>query len=93
MWHTVLCQLFSTEINIFTLCCVPGGLDETLNNIIEMCREQNVPLVFALGRRALGRACAKLVPVSVVGIFSYEGSEVKSLSPERIFQCDGIHLV
>ena len=53
-----------------------GGLDEALNNIIEMCNEQNVPFVFALGRRALGRACAKLVPVSVVGIFSYEGSEV-----------------
>lgn len=47
-----------------------------MNNIISMCSEQNVPFVFALGRRALGRACAKLVPVSVVGIFNYEGSEV-----------------
>ncbi|CAG5125725.1 unnamed protein product, partial [Candidula unifasciata] len=54
-----------------------GGLDEALNNILNMCREQNVPFVFALGRRALGRACAKLVPVSVVGIFNYEGCESK----------------
>jgi len=53
-----------------------GGLDEALNNIIDMSRQQNVPFVFALGRRALGRVCAKLVPVSIVGIFCYEGTEV-----------------
>ncbi|XP_014779717.1 selenocysteine insertion sequence-binding protein 2-like isoform X1 [Octopus bimaculoides] len=52
-----------------------GGLDDALNNILNLCTDQNVPFVFALGRRALGRACAKLVPVSVVGIFNYEGSE------------------
>ena len=55
---------------------ISGGLYEALNNIIQMCSEQDVPFVFALGRRALGRACAKLVPVSVVGLFNYEGSEV-----------------
>jgi len=53
-----------------------GGLDEALNNIITMCQDQNVPFVFALGRRALGRACAKLVPVSACGLFSVEGAEV-----------------
>ncbi|KAK2167715.1 hypothetical protein LSH36_25g10000 [Paralvinella palmiformis] len=52
-----------------------GGLDEALNNILDLCTNQDVPFVFALGRRALGRACAKLVPVSVAGIFNYEGSE------------------
>ncbi|XP_052097571.1 selenocysteine insertion sequence-binding protein 2-like isoform X1 [Mytilus californianus] len=52
-----------------------GGLDDALNNILTLCNEQNVPFVFALGRRALGRACAKMVPVSVVGIFNYSGSE------------------
>ena len=57
---------------------VAGGLDEALNIIIQLCTEQPVPFVFALGRRALGRACAKLVPVSVVGIFNYEGTEVCS---------------
>lgn len=53
-----------------------GGLDDALNNILNLCNEQNIPFVFALGRRALGRACAKLVPVSVVGIFNYSGTEV-----------------
>jgi Ribosomal protein L7Ae/L30e/S12e/Gadd45 family len=61
------------------LCLYVGGLDEALNNIIEMSRQQNVPFVFALGRRALGRVCAKLVPVSIVGIFCYEGTEVSIL--------------
>ena len=56
----------------------PGGLDDALNKIIQICTEQATPFVFALGRRALGRACAKLVPVSVVGIFNYEGTEVSS---------------
>ena len=59
---------------------VAGGLDEALRNIIRLCEDQRVPVVFALGRRALGRACAKLVPVSVVGLFSYEGAEVCTLS-------------
>ncbi|CAL1533082.1 unnamed protein product [Lymnaea stagnalis] len=54
-----------------------GGLDEALNNLLNMCQEQTVPFVFALGRRVMGRACAKLVPVSVVGIFKYEGCESK----------------
>jgi len=44
-----------------------------------MSRQQDVPFVFALGRRALGRVCAKLVPVSIVGIFCYEGTEVSSV--------------
>lgn len=60
-------------------CVFAGGLDDALNTIIEMSQKQDVPFVFALGRRALGRACAKLVPVSVVGVFSYEGSEVRTV--------------
>ena len=55
-----------------------GGLDETLHSIIDTCQARRVPLIFALGRRALGRACAKPVPVSVVGIFGYDGLEVGS---------------
>lgn len=55
----------------------PGGLDKALHNIIKLCEEREVLFVFALGRHALGRACAKLVPVSVVGIFSCDGAEVR----------------
>ncbi|XP_015230915.1 PREDICTED: selenocysteine insertion sequence-binding protein 2 [Cyprinodon variegatus] len=52
-----------------------GGLDEVLHTIINMCREQGVPFVFALSRKALGRCVNKAVPVSLVGIFNYDGAQ------------------
>lgn len=52
-----------------------GGLDDTLQTIIACACEQNVPFVFALNRKALGRCVNKAVPVSVVGIFSYDGAQ------------------
>ncbi|XP_068165929.1 selenocysteine insertion sequence-binding protein 2 isoform X2 [Antennarius striatus] len=52
-----------------------GGLDEALYTIIDTCREQGVPFVFALSRRALGRCVNKAVPVSLVGIFNYDGAQ------------------
>ncbi|XP_019731729.1 selenocysteine insertion sequence-binding protein 2 isoform X3 [Hippocampus comes] len=52
-----------------------GGLDEALHKIIETCRQQEVPFVFALSRRALGRCVNKMVPVSLVGIFNYDGAQ------------------
>ncbi|NXT78251.1 SEBP2 protein, partial [Zapornia atra] len=52
-----------------------GGLDDTLHNIIDCACEQNIPFVFALNRKALGHCVNKAVPVSVVGIFSYDGAQ------------------
>ncbi|OCU01200.1 selenocysteine insertion sequence-binding protein 2 [Xenopus laevis] len=52
-----------------------GGLDDTLQTIISHACEQNVPFVFALNRKALGRCLSKAVPVSIVGIFSYDGAQ------------------
>ncbi|XP_078070509.1 uncharacterized protein LOC144494880 isoform X2 [Mustelus asterias] len=52
-----------------------GGLDDALHAIIAVAREQEIPFVFALNRKALGRCVNKAVPVSVVGIFSYDGAE------------------
>ena len=69
------------EALVRTMSAVVGGLDEALDKIMQLCAEQMVPFVFALGRRSLGRACAKLVPVSVVGIFNFEGSEVGASTP------------
>lgn len=54
----------------------PGGLDDTLHTIIDYACIQNIPFVFALNRKALGRSVNKAVPVSVVGIFSYAGAQV-----------------
>ncbi|XP_066460154.1 selenocysteine insertion sequence-binding protein 2 isoform X2 [Eleutherodactylus coqui] len=52
-----------------------GGLDDTLQTIINCACEQNVPFVFALNRKALGHCVNKAVPVSVVGVFSYDGAQ------------------
>lgn len=55
-----------------------GGLDDALQQILDICEEQNVTYIFALGRKAMGRAVSKLVPVSIVGIFDYSGVDVSS---------------
>lgn len=52
-----------------------GGLDDALQLIIQLCKNQSIPYIFALGRRAMGRAVSKLVPVSIIGIFNYSGAE------------------
>lgn len=52
-----------------------GGLDDAIDTILKLAMEQNIPCVFALGRKPLGRVCYKQVPVSCVGIFNYSGSE------------------
>lgn len=54
-----------------------GGLDDVLSQLLLYCEENTIPIVFALGRRALGRACGKFVPVSIVGIFDYSGVDEK----------------
>lgn len=52
-----------------------GGLDETLSSIIALCQENQVHLVFALKRQRLGKVLLKKVPVSIVGIFNYNGAD------------------
>lgn len=52
-----------------------GGLSDALQIIIKLAQEQDLPYIFALQRRLLGKICMKVVPVSCVGIFNYEGVE------------------
>lgn len=68
-------------------------MDEALYNVIAMAREQEIPFVFALGRKALGRCVNKLVPVSVVGIFNYSGAEVRHSHPLKPFDCNKLLLI
>lgn len=62
-----------------------GGLDEALHTIIDTCREQGVPFVFALSRKSLGRCVNKAVPVSLVGIFNFDGAQVPELTSSSDF--------
>ena len=54
-----------------------GGLDDLLANIIDVCHAQDVPVIFSLNRQVLGKVLLKKVPVSIVGIFYYDGAQVK----------------
>ena len=53
-----------------------GDFDDALRSLVQDCDKQNVPCLFALSRRSLGGACAKPVPISVLGIVSCTGVEV-----------------
>lgn len=63
-----------------------GGLDEALHTIIDTCREQGVPFIFALSRKALGRCVNKAVPVTLVGIFNYDGAQVRVIVRQKYAQ-------
>ncbi|XP_067012843.2 uncharacterized protein Sbp2 [Anabrus simplex] len=54
-----------------------GGLDHKVEELKEMAAALHVPCVFALSRKLLGKVLYKEVPVSCVGIISYEGAENK----------------
>ena len=58
------------------LLCFIGGIDDLLHQIRAKCEEQKIPIVYALSRRGLGRAVLKKVPVSIVGVFNYDGAQV-----------------
>jgi selenocysteine insertion sequence-binding protein 2 len=64
-----------------------GGLDDAINNIIKSSIDQDVPFLFALGRKGLGKAVNKLVPISVVGIFDYSGAEV-NITHNYVIDCN-----
>ena len=47
-----------------------------LMHIIQLCNDFNTPMVYALNRKKMGGILRKKVPVSIVGVFSYDGAEV-----------------
>ena len=55
---------------------IAGGIDDYLSSILEFCKEQNVATIFAMNRHNLGYTLKKKAPVSIVGIFNYDGAQV-----------------
>ena len=51
-----------------------GGLDQQLAEILQLCKEQQVPPLFGLRRRKLGLAMKKKVQISIIGILNYQGA-------------------
>ena len=51
-----------------------GGLDDRINQIIELARENDVPIVVALTKRRIGKAL-NIQAVSVVSVLDYNGAD------------------
>jgi len=51
-----------------------GALEDKIAQLVDSCREQQVPVVFALSRRQLGHAIQKNVTVSVLAIQEVRGA-------------------
>ena len=50
-----------------------GGLDDTVEDVIEMARENEVPVIFALSRNRIGKAMGKNIRLSIVALHSVDG--------------------
>jgi selenocysteine insertion sequence-binding protein 2 len=51
-----------------------GAIDEKLQDILDLAREKDVPVIFELNKRRLGKAVGKAIKVSVVGIQNADGA-------------------
>ena len=77
VWIFLSClYVLSNDVMDSTLTTSSGGIDDVVFTLIETSREQEIPVVFALTRQHMGRIMKKKVPISAVGIFSYDGAEV-----------------
>lgn len=56
-------------------CPETGGLDEAVKRLLDTARRMDLPIVYALSRRKIGRVLLKKVPVSCVGILNYQATE------------------
>ena len=67
------------------VCCVlyqlllPGGINDVVHQIQDLCLELQVPVVFSMSRRRLALVLKKRHKIGCVGIFSYDGAEVSFL--------------
>lgn len=56
-------------------CPETGGLDEAVRRLLDTARKLDIPIVYALSRRKIGRVLLKKVPVSCCGILNYQATE------------------
>ena len=51
-------------------------IEESLNKIIMLCREQNVPIIYSLNKKILGQACVHQGPkISIIGLLKVKNKE------------------
>ncbi|KAL7444706.1 hypothetical protein ACHAXM_010914 [Skeletonema potamos] len=52
-----------------------GAIDSKLQEILDLAHAEDVPVIFELNKRKLGKAVGKSIKVSVVGIQNFSGAE------------------
>ncbi|XP_023173243.2 selenocysteine insertion sequence-binding protein 2 [Drosophila hydei] len=55
-------------------CPLPGGLDDTIDELKSVCQQQKVPYCFSLMRRELAYALHKRAQISCVAILDFDGA-------------------
>eukprot|EP01084_Bolivina_argentea_P186095 320825_1 len=65
-------------------CGASGGLDDKVAEIIKLCEEHDIPVIYGLDKRKIGRTLKKSIKVSVVGIYHFDGAEEEMKSILRI---------
>jgi len=72
--HKVSCLLLAPDLEKVA---AAGGLDDAVTGLAReaAAQEPPVPVVFALNRRRLGRACLRKVPVSCVAVMNPQGAD------------------
>merc|ERR1712181_39149 len=72
--HTVSSLLLAPDLEAVE---ARGGLDDTVGALIKEAAKQGqeVPVIFGMNRRKLGRACLRKVPVSCVAVMNPQGSD------------------
>ena len=70
----------SSEIheNAFT-----GGPNECIEEIKRLAAEQDVPVFYVMNRWNIGKSILRKVPVSIVGVMNYDGTDVSTGSATR----------
>ncbi|GKY93247.1 hypothetical protein MPSEU_000292400 [Mayamaea pseudoterrestris] len=51
-----------------------GVIDEKLQETIDLCQTNDVPIFFEFNKRALGKAIGKSIKIAVVGVQNAEGA-------------------
>ena len=79
------CIIMATNIDE---CAERGGLDETHTKIVENCKANDIPLIYALRRRTLGKALGKHLKMSCVAVLNSDDAsadykELLKMAKER----------
>lgn len=67
------CSFCCVIVDFFILLLLLDGLDDVVSAILTEAHNRDLPAIFTLNRKRLARALDIRVPVSIVGLLTYNG--------------------